>query len=631
MTYTRLKYIESNGTQYVNTGFVANQDTRIKVDCSFLATSAEQRLFGARTSWAVDEFVLLARSNKYEYRYGNQTISLDSSPISGRYIVDADKNTINFNGEVKTATSNNFSTDVPVVLFAYNDNGNIYDLAKARIYSCQIYDNGTLVRDYIPVVRTDGVCGLWDNVEGKFYMSANGNNFVGYIEDQELPIGYTKCEYIESEGYQYIDTNLVVNKSDNKKMHLTVLFTNDAYGGANGYMQFKSGICINKKATISVEYVNNVEKIYVDGVLSSTDDWTSRYSGSNVRLGLFKLGEEGNKWHDQAPQIGKLYSCQIYDNGSLVRDYIPCQDMYGVYGLYDLVNNKFYQSASLYGFSGKWIEDKILLVSPSEFRKRLMMLAEVEQDQSTWRGVFIEDTTGKLWRIDEWNGRATFNSVAIISDTHSFGIAPEQYSPMYGFDNTAFGYDDLYVYTGRTFGRTPYIESNAYTEFDGEKNTDRIISLGGLGAHYAAPIARAYTFQNGMKGYLMAAGEYKMIKDNLYYINQAMEKVGGTVIKLNPNYEADFDAGAGLWTSTLIDYKEIYSGSVAMILNSCPFADAYVQINQWNEIYFETFYHYKNRVGAVPPSDSNIDRDNGSYKYTKVKAWVRPLCRLMKF
>ena len=39
----------------------------------------------------------------------------------------------------------------------------------------------------------------------------------------------------------------------------------------------------------------------------------------------------------------KLYYLEIYDNGLLVRSFVPCiRDEDGTIGLYDVVNNKFY-------------------------------------------------------------------------------------------------------------------------------------------------------------------------------------------------------------------------------------------------------------------------------------------------
>ncbi|MDL2327350.1 IPT/TIG domain-containing protein [Ruminococcaceae bacterium OttesenSCG-928-A11] len=49
---------------------------------------------------------------------------------------------------------------------------------------------------------------------------------------------------------------------------------------------------------------------------------------------------------------GKLWSFKIYTNNNLVRDYVPaCRNSDGVGGLYDLVNNTFYASASSTAFS----------------------------------------------------------------------------------------------------------------------------------------------------------------------------------------------------------------------------------------------------------------------------------------
>jgi hypothetical protein len=37
----------------------------------------------------------------------------------------------------------------------------------------------------------------------------------------------------------------------------------------------------------------------------------------------------------------KIYSCKIYDNGTLVRDFIPCLNPDGEAGMYDFVNETF--------------------------------------------------------------------------------------------------------------------------------------------------------------------------------------------------------------------------------------------------------------------------------------------------
>ena len=189
----------------------------------------------------------------------------------------------------------------------------------------------------------------------KAYIGVNGvarkikKGYIG-IENftkRNLPAGYTQVEYIESTGSQYFDPELVINKTDSYEYILDALLTNDLYGGANGYLQFKSSLSGGKRVTIRVSYdgSTHVTTVYVDGVVSSTTDWTSSYSGENVKIGILRMGNAGNVWYTSDPQIGKVYSCQIKKNGSLVRDYVPATNASGTAGLHDMVNGKFYTNA----------------------------------------------------------------------------------------------------------------------------------------------------------------------------------------------------------------------------------------------------------------------------------------------
>lgn len=160
-----------------------------------------------------------------------------------------------------------------------------------------------------------------------------------------LPNGYTELAYIQSDGTQYVDTGIKVNKADAYKMVLTVHLTNsDDYAGCNGYMQFQANIGNGQKSKITVDYANVTETIFVDDAQVSSANWAS-YDGQNVKLGLFRMGDVNNSWFSGSPQIGNLYSCQIYDNGTLIRNFIPCKNAAGAIGLYDLVNSKFYANA----------------------------------------------------------------------------------------------------------------------------------------------------------------------------------------------------------------------------------------------------------------------------------------------
>lgn len=162
-----------------------------------------------------------------------------------------------------------------------------------------------------------------------------------------LPDGYTEVQYIQSTGTQYIDSGLTMNKADSYTYSILAQFSNDAYGGANGYMQFMSGIASGSKATIKVVYdgETHVERVYVDDTQKSQTDWTSTYNGVNVKIGILKMGDQNNGWFSGTPQIGKIFALTISNGGNLIRDFVPCIDPTGAVGLYDLVDGKFYGNA----------------------------------------------------------------------------------------------------------------------------------------------------------------------------------------------------------------------------------------------------------------------------------------------
>lgn len=187
-----------------------------------------------------------------------------------------------------------------------------------------------------------------------YYQLPEANNtFIKVMENEyKLPTGYTRLEYIENNSDAYIDSGLVVNKTDTYEYMIDALFTNDTFAGANGYMQFKSGIASNTRSKIRVTYdgSSNVENIYVNNTLNSSTDWTDSYNGTNVKIGILKMGNADNTWYDNNAQTGKVYVQSIKKDGKLIRNYIPVMNDSGVVGLLDLVEKKFYGSATYTAF-----------------------------------------------------------------------------------------------------------------------------------------------------------------------------------------------------------------------------------------------------------------------------------------
>lgn len=181
----RITYLAATGTQYIDTGFKPNQDTRVVVECEpDVTTSSQMAVFGARNSnsgqatLAYGFNVMTSTSCRSDYMGSNATIS-GSYPAGTRISVDMNKNICTVNGQTGTVTSKTGQTPYPLFLFNVNNVGTPHSSYgfRGKIFSCKVYDNGTLVRDFVPRLDSNGVPCLYDNVEKKYYYNAGSGAF----------------------------------------------------------------------------------------------------------------------------------------------------------------------------------------------------------------------------------------------------------------------------------------------------------------------------------------------------------------------------------------------------------------------------------------------------------------------
>lgn len=182
--YTRLKYIQSTGTQYIDTGFKPNQDTRVVCDFDMVKNlnSKDAYIFGARIASGNTSFGFANLHNQTPWyaTYANEAGNYDTGSNTGRHTVDMSKNNLIVDGtSIHTFTYETFQSSFNLHLFAVNTNGTVdtAQIGVVNLYSCQIYDNGTLVRDFIPCTNASGTAGLWDDVNSVFYTNAGSGSF----------------------------------------------------------------------------------------------------------------------------------------------------------------------------------------------------------------------------------------------------------------------------------------------------------------------------------------------------------------------------------------------------------------------------------------------------------------------
>lgn len=173
--YTQVEYIQSSGTQYIDTGFYANQNSSVSVKFSTTQQS-NGGVVVAMQGWKNRGFGVFVNA----LLFGSS--SKDSTGLFG----DGQIHEVQLNSEAKcydngqliwTGTVSTFTTPTTLTICKSNVVSEAHEYSSAKVYSCQIYDNGTLVRDFVPCKNSGGTVGLYDMVNAKFYTNAGSGTF----------------------------------------------------------------------------------------------------------------------------------------------------------------------------------------------------------------------------------------------------------------------------------------------------------------------------------------------------------------------------------------------------------------------------------------------------------------------
>ena len=361
--YKRLEYIQSSGTQFIDTGFKPNQNTRVLAEAYLVdSTNGFPSVFGTRSGSSLQFWAFWAPREKiFHGRYNTQVINVKSSPTD-LDIYDFNKNTLTINGVKSQATAKTFTASNNLWVFGVNSSGSLQYGSSVRLYLFKIYDNGTLIRDFVPCINASGEVGLYDLVGKQFYRNAGTGTFTAgpviAIAADESEI--TKLKYIQSSGKQYIKTGFVPNQDTrivydcyretaSAADHFFGVRTGNTTKNAFNFYIYNSGWRSGYNSTTTSvngpstgRYLIDKDKnvTYINGKTLGTATYASFTSGGEAYLFAMQNVGRGIAYGSH-----RLYSCQIYDNGTIVRDYIPAKLSDGTVGLYDKLNGLLYINA----------------------------------------------------------------------------------------------------------------------------------------------------------------------------------------------------------------------------------------------------------------------------------------------
>ena len=200
--YTEVEYIQNdsyginNEAPYINTNYTPNNNTRVKCDFQYTIGGTHRRLLGAGkwdyvNSYCVEAENTMSQSTPADlylrYGYGTNWNQTGKKIDMNRHQIDFNRNLFYMDGELQfTCNEYTFTASYPMALFGFMTNkfcDGSTEWMNGRIYSCQIYDNDVLVRDFVPAKRnSDSKVGLYDVVNNLFYTSPNNKEFTGGSE-----------------------------------------------------------------------------------------------------------------------------------------------------------------------------------------------------------------------------------------------------------------------------------------------------------------------------------------------------------------------------------------------------------------------------------------------------------------
>lgn len=375
LTISAVPYVESAGTSGIDTGYRMKPTTRLEVDFAALdgnVTSA--RIFGADYSHtavktACNLYISISGSAGY-FVFGtgsagkgwNATWMKDSS---GNYIaLDTARHVavIDLHGGVlryDTAAGESISYADPaagtytdeatqsISLFARRDGSNVYGgMSKARIYGVKIYESDALVHDFVPCTR-DGIAAFRDAKTGDFISGEQaplaftaGGDFTNYESPYVATPAENSAYYIDT-GYQASSNTCFeldcapIGTWGNGMSLFYGYGTRPFYGyttaagfGTQNESAWNTGVVPlaslvqGQRRTLALDNFNRKSYSLVAGVTNGTvktlSQSTEKCAASTITVKI--ASNHGGNGNFTAM---KIYGCKIYEEGVLVRDFVP--------------------------------------------------------------------------------------------------------------------------------------------------------------------------------------------------------------------------------------------------------------------------------------------------------------------
>ena len=350
-TYTRLTYIECSGSQYINTGYIVQEDDIIEMQYTKPErTTVIEYFFGASDSngnlWAY------VNSNSIYPRFGSDTQPTLSS-TRWKNILTVQRGSVNIDGTTGTLGLDGMP-QVPLYIFAMNNNGKAAGFAKIKSTGCTITKaSGELVMKLRPCMRNaDGVVGMLDVVSGQFFENLGSAPF-SYSGAAHTPAGYEILDYLAFDNDKVFDTGVYGNEIT----YIELLFRRTDNSGADyifgtssgsrmtgylsssGYWRYGSGAPKFNTNNLLLHYASvSPGKTFIDNTIKTFTVGSAFTTAFTIPVG----GHKPSSGVATPAYQGHIYYFRMWHGDEVVVDFMPCKRLSdGVEGFWDCVTNTF--------------------------------------------------------------------------------------------------------------------------------------------------------------------------------------------------------------------------------------------------------------------------------------------------
>lgn len=386
-----IDYADSTGSAYVDVEVPGRSGTSCRADMAWLNLNGDFAFLNARSALDVNDRVFLLHTSwdgKMSIGYGGFIRASDNFLFTAgtRYLVEttleAGRQTVDVDGQrIYSATSSaSYDTGRSFYLFANHVGEQALNKSQARLYSLKIWQDGALVRDFLPCVKYGRVA-LYDAVDRRIFYPQGGELVTAPITAAGKPDRY--LEYVESPGGTYLDTGVrartgtaaaakmrwnALGLRANFFSHVDSLNESTFLGACaadannrmylihspNAQLWFGYGmtkiypvlpetttrieLSVDRDYAYESSYMADAQTLALDGAQYVSEQIADPVdAGCNLYLFGANIGNRCLRYAGRS----RVYELKIWQDGELVRDFRPCMKN-GRAGLYDAVGDKVY-------------------------------------------------------------------------------------------------------------------------------------------------------------------------------------------------------------------------------------------------------------------------------------------------